>query len=87
MVLWVQSNFKPETSAQDQADDEDNLPIADIWKDPESWRYNIYIIVSILTAITFLHYRVATKMALEIWGVPHVQGWTMMVDEATTWSI
>ena len=42
---------------------------------------------STLTAIIFLHYRVATEMALEIFGMHHVQGSIMMVGEPTTWSI
>ena len=31
-------------------------------------QYNLYRIISTLTAIIFLHYRVAAKMALEILG-------------------
>ena len=46
----------------------------------------LYDITSTLTAIIFLHYKVATNMALDF-GVHHVQGPTMMVDEPTTWSI
>ena len=42
--------------------------------------YNLYFIASTLTAIIFLHYRVATKMALEILGYPmcRVQLWWLV---------
>ena len=41
---------------------------------------------STLTAIVFQHYRVATKIALDILGYT-MQGSTMMVGEPTTRSI
>ena len=51
-----------------------------------SRRYDKYDMTSTLTAIVFQHYRVATKIALDILGYT-MQGSTMMVGEPTTRSI